>query len=810
MIRVKRVHRVAVAIGLLAATFTVTAQPLHVDDQVQAALCAALESQAHAINDPQLLEAAKGATALLGIHVKQRAASASVVIQTSGPAHYAAFSEENGYRQVVELPGVVSVMGSQLMHPEDKAFVRAIRTRLAPREGKLFTKVILDLTRPADLSVEPCAEGLEVLIQPGHPATAPAPTAETPAATPAVFQSVNVASIDFGTDSFARLAAPADTEALTPEPDTTEADQLEEETAQPAMTKEEPAEAPPVQMRNVGLAPDDNKAQVRPKSSPPARAQISPASLSSDPLYQKVTIDFRDMELSNVVALLAQKAGINVIAGPEVSLTAPVTAFLKDVPLLTAMETVLRMSQLGVVEEEGIFRIVSYDEAIASRRLTRMVYLQNGTASEVSDTLLAVSKGMPESGQISIANNESTNVVIISGPEDRVTELEELAYQLDVAEPTLATITQAIKLNYADPQDILPVIEGMLTPEGVGSVEADERSRHLIVTDIPIVIEQVRGLIESLDTPVKQVAIEAMVIDAVLRDDSQTGVTWLLDLMNQRDRSGNIVGILPDHRTTRGLTTGSTEDLNLGGNLGGTAIGSPALDAGVLTLGVLTGALDFRGAIAAEVASSNAEILANPVVVTVENKDALIQIVQDFPYQEITQSTQGPPVATTAFKEIGIELNVRPRVTHDNDIIVTLDAKQSSVSGLTADGIPIEDKRVAQNTLRTSDNRTIFIGGLRNINHQMDVSKIPVLGDVPVVNFLFRSTDIEKTHTELLIFLTCHVIGETLPELTPQQQVEHDRIKDVPRVPDSQRSLFRDLVNPGEMRDPAWKWRRTP
>jgi type II secretory pathway component GspD/PulD (secretin) len=274
----------------------------------------------------------------------------------------------------------------------------------------------------------------------------------------------------------------------------------------------------------------------------------------------------------------------------------------------------------------------------------------------------------------------------------------------------------------------------------------------------------------------------------VLRDASQTGVNWLLDLVRERDRStGNAIDILNSRENKRGNIIGSLQDLNAGASLGN--VGADALDAGVLTYGVLTDSLDFRGAIAAEVQSRNAEILANPVVVTVENKKADISIVQDFPYQEITQSTQGPPVSSTAFKEIGIQLSVTPRVTHEKDIIVALETKQSSISGLTEDGIPIEDKRTAQTTLRSNDGKTIFIGGLRNIFDRNNVSKIPVLGDVPVINFMFRNTDIEKIHTELLIFLT---------------------IQDVPRVPDSQRAMFRQIVRPGEMRDPAWKWRRTP
>jgi type IV pilus assembly protein PilQ len=556
------------------------------------------------------------------------------------------------------------------------------------------------------------------------------------------------------------------------------------------------------------MEPEVMPASPAARSVPTGRVQMERPDPGTDPLYQRVTIDFREMELADVVALLAKRADVNVIAGPDVAVQGTVTAYLQDVPLITAMETVLRMNNLGMVEEEGIFRIVPYEEAIAAERVTRMIYLQKGQAQDVETTLMSVSAGMPQSDLISIAANESTNVIIISGPPDAVAELEAIAQELDVAEPTLATETEAIKLNYAEPGDVLPLVSSMLTPEGIGSVEGDERSRHIIVTDIPVVIDKVRSLVQQLDAPVKQVAIEAMVVDAVLRDSSQTGVNWLLDLVRERDRTGNVSGILSGRRNARNQVVGSVDDLNLGANLGN--VGSADLDAGILTFGLLTDDFDFRGAIAAEAASSNAEILANPMVTTVENQEALIQIVQEFPYQEITQTTQGPPVSSTEFKEIGVELGVLPRVTHEDDIVVRVDAKQSSISGLTQDGIPIEDRRTAGTTLLTENGQTIFIGGLRDISDRTDISKVPVLGDVPIVNFMFRTTDMEEIHTELLIFLTCRVMGDSLPRLSPEHQVEHDKLQNTPDTPNTQGELFRSIVHPNEMRDPIWKWRRTP
>ncbi len=596
-------------------------------------------------------------------------------------------------------------------------------------------------------------------------------------------------------------AAPAPSEAAPSEPAPAPAAPAVEPTPAPAPVapapeREEklmPAPVPPAEPAQIATAPAKPAA---PKPLPPG----------VDPLDLPVNLDFREMPLSDVVGLLQQKAQVNVIAGTELS-GKVVTASIKNMPLRQAMELVLRMNSLGLVEEAGVWRILPYKDAQGYNRVTRTIKLDKGKAEDVAKSLKDVVMGMPDSTLLTVTADGATNVIVLAGPEKSVGELERLALQLDMSKPVLPTVTEAIRLNYSEPKDALASIQAMLTKE-VGKATVDERSRSIVVTDYPVVIEQARTLLQVIDVPVKQVAIEALIVDAVLRDASQTGVNWLLDLVRTRDNTtGDQGAVLRDLDNTRGEKKGTLDEMTAGSVLG--AVGSENLDAGALSFGLLTGKFDLQGAIAAEAASRNAEILANPVVVTVENKLAKISIVQQYPYQEITQSTQGPPVASTAFKDIGVTLEVTPRVTHNNDILATVIAKQSSVSGLTETGVPIEDKREAGTTLKTQDGRTIYIGGLRNISDRLSVSKIPVLGDVPVLNFMFRNTESEKVHTELLVFLTCRVMGENLPDLTDAQQTEYDKISKVPHTPDSQKPLLNSYAHPEDMRDPVWKWRRT-
>ena len=554
----------------------------------------------------------------------------------------------------------------------------------------------------------------------------------------------------------------------------------------------------------VERTPSEGPRRYRVPKSSNARPQFNlynenvPA--DQDPLRQLVNIDFRDMELTNVVALLAQKGEINVIAGTEVVGT--VTANLKNVPLGRAIEIVLRMNGLGVVEEAGVYRITSYEEAIASQRETKMVFLKNSQADEVKETLDEVLSGAINGNLISVSANAATNVIIVSGPRESVDQLEGVIAELDIAEPVVPTLTMPIKLNYSEPEELVPVVTGLLTE--MGTVTADARSRHVIVTDIPVKVQEIEALIHSIDLPVKQVAIDAMVVDAQLDDDAETGVDWILKSV---DGDPDVTSSTFESTTTDG--TEVTTEGNLVPSLGTAMSFAPAGAASQLFFKVLGGDIDLSALIAAQVENKNAQLLANPAVTTVENQPAIIKIVQEYPYQERTETSEGGQISSTKFKEIGVILDVTPRVTHDNHIITSIDAKESTILGFNSSEVPIEANRQAQTTLRMADGQTIYIGGMRSYDERLSIRKTPFLGDIPVLNFLFTNKHSEQVHTELLIFLTCNVLPESIPDLTPYEKTRFDELGGKPHKVDGVRAVTESYIDPGEHRDPFYKWKRT-
>ncbi len=504
---------------------------------------------------------------------------------------------------------------------------------------------------------------------------------------------------------------------------------------------------------------------------------------SEDPLRQIVSLDFQGMDLTNVVSLLAEKGQINVIAGTEVAGT--VTANLKNVPLGRAIEIVLRMNGLGIVEEAGVYRITTYEEAVAAQRQTRMIFLQNAQAGEIKKTLDDIIGSDERSELISVSANPGTNVIILAGPLESIEELEGVVSELDVADQVVPTITMSIKLNYSEPVQLLPVIAPLLSADG--KLSADPRTRQLIVTDIPVKVQEIQSLVGTIDLPVKSVRIDAMVVDAQLEDGAQTGIDWLLN--------------------TNHLQADGDPDFSLGSVL---PITNPQAGLGMLSWGFISDSFNLRANIQARVESTNSDLLANPTVVTVENQPATINISREIPYQELTQTSEGGQLATTKFKDIGTVLKVTPRVTHDDHILVNVDAKQSNTTGESVTGVPVEAKRTATTNLRMKNGQSVYIGGLRSFDSDLSNRKVPVLGDIPVLNVLFKSQDVSKQHTELLIFLTCNILpDDNFPDLTPFEQEKYDTLGGLPRSVNGTRDMVRTYTHPEEQRDPIYKWRRS-
>jgi type II secretory pathway component GspD/PulD (secretin) len=222
---------------------------------------------------------------------------------------------------------------------------------------------------------------------------------------------------------------------------------------------------------------------------------------------------------------------------------------------------------------------------------------------------------------------------------------------------------------------------------------------------------------------------------------------------------------------------------NIVGGVLDTAIGSQfasgisqADTSGLFRVGVINNNhFQFDALVHAGQDDVRAKLLANPRVLVLDNEEAQIKIVDEIPYQELTESTEGGGVGTTAFRDVGVELRVTPHLTRDGLIHLRLNPKFSTavgsvniVSGADTIPQPVVATRETITTALIKDKETVVIGGMKKQDKLQEISKVPFLGDLPLLGGLFRFEGESTVNSELVVFITPHII--TQPTLSDEEQ----------------------------------------
>jgi general secretion pathway protein D len=748
-----------------------------------------------------LVEAAAQAEALLEITLDRSARETRVCIHTTDEPAYESFSLEDRNRVVVDIYNTINFHSGETYKLEEPTVLKSVRTSLFELEPAFKSRVVLDLEKMVGIRVAQRGNTIDVIIpedveipaappavpekpaelaQVRQPVTEPAqPVART--AEPAKGEEVGDAAelrkqLDLQKESYAKLRASSDEAERKLKADL-EASAREarraveaQKTAVAELKEQLAAEAAEKEKLSTQLAKTQEQATTR------GRKQVGGGAA---PVFteQRVTMNFKEVPLVSVLELLKRQANVNLLAGGEVKGT--VTAMLDDVPVMKALELVLRENGYGMVYEDGIYRVVPVKlaEEMGVATATETFKLDYALASDMATVLtdIVTTKGK-------VVANDNANVVIVTDDPGNMSRIADVVEEVDVPPVAVHTMSGTFRLSYLEATTTSAVLEKMVTENG--RVIPDISTNSIILTDTPANFQVVSDLITTLDQKPDQVYIEVLMVDAVLSDDGELGTQWLARAL--RDNHG-----------------GNLDQLDFETVLGN--VGTQALDAGMMTLGILGGDFQLDGVIAAEVRSNNATILADPKVLVLNNETAMIEIVTEYPFQEITQSTQGPPVSSTEFKDIGTTLEVTPRITHENTLILQVRPQESSIRGFTNDGIPIEDSRRTETSVLLDDGQTVVVGGLRSIARTDTVTKVPWLGDIPLLGAVFRNTVTSQSNTELLVFLTVHIVKGVPPELTPYEQEKFNEI-DIVEAPDATRTFGRSLKRPwSPPRQPWWK-----
>jgi type II secretory pathway component GspD/PulD (secretin) len=423
----------------------------------------------------------------------------------------------------------------------------------------------------------------------------------------------------------------------------------------------------------------------------------------------RISIDARDTELADVIRLVGLQSGRNVIADGSIK-PQRITFRLHDVDPDTALATLAQAYNLQTHREGRI--VLVGDAAAMNRRYseasdarsprTELFSLTHAKADEVASALVAA---LP-AGTVAVGDKR-TGSVLVSGDAATVERARRLIAALDAAGSAAAATTgaESLALRNARPSDAVKALHGVL-PDG--TLIADDRANVVVVSGNAEVRATAKRLLDALDAPGRQVLFEVRVADVKPVDDNS----------------------------------------NVGVQFGGSGFGAGALAQFPYT--ITKSSVTVNAQINTLVQSGHAQILATPRIATLNNQEASILVGEQYPVVTVNQQTGFPSVQTI---DIGVRLRLTPTIGADGAITATLHPEFSQIIGFNA-SFPIIANRKVDATLRVADGETIVLGGLFQDVSSETISKLPFLGDVPILGPFFRNKQRTHTRDEVVFFIT--------------------------------------------------------
>ncbi|PYB91108.1 type IV pilus secretin PilQ [Pseudomonas koreensis] len=630
------------------------------------------------------------------------------------------YTTESPARIALDLPGVTSQLSSRNL---DLGSGNARTATVA--EAKDRTRLIVSLTQLAPYSTRVEGNNLFVVVGQGASTTAPRPAAVAPRAAtaaeaparPAAQRSRAIRGVDFqrGTEGEGNVVI--DLSDPTIAPDIQEHDgkiilsfartQLPEKLRVRLDVKDF---ATPVQFVNAALTGDRTVISVEPSGTfdystfqTDNKLTVSVRPMSIDDLQKrnadrqayvgdKLSLNFQDIDVRSVLQLIADFTNLNLVASDTVQ--GGITLRLQNVPWDQALDLVLKTKGLDKRKIGNVLLVAPADEIAARER-------------------------------------------------------QELESQKQIAE--LAPLRrELLQVNYAKAADIAKLFQSVTSAEAKvderGSITVDERTNNIIAYQTQDRLDELRRIVAQLDIPVRQVMIEARIVEANVDYDKSLGVRWGGSVQNKGNWNASGVN-------------GSSSTI---GTPGSTGTNSPFVDMGTVnnTSGIgiafITDNVLLDLELTAMEKTGNGEIVSQPKVVTSDKETAKILKGTEIPYQEASSSG----ATSVSFKEASLSLEVTPQITPDNRIIMEVKVTKDEPDYLNKvqDVPPIKKNEVNAKVL-VNDGETIVIGGVFSNTQSKVVDKVPFLGDVPYLGRLFRRDVVSEKKSELLVFLTPRIMN---------------------------------------------------
>ncbi|HOI65027.1 MAG TPA: type IV pilus secretin PilQ [Thiomonas arsenitoxydans] len=456
---------------------------------------------------------------------------------------------------------------------------------------------------------------------------------------------------------------------------------------------------------------------------------------------QKLSLNFQNIDVRSLLQVFADFTHLNVVVSDSV--TGNLTLRLKDVPWDQALQVILRAKGLGERKEGNVLWIAPRDEILAREKADL----------EAKKSLSALEPVKSETFQLNY-QKAATVVAMLTGAAGG-------AQSGTTATPS-PVLLPGLSSSAAPTSRIL-------SPRG--TVLADPRTNQIFVTDIPSKLEEVAQLIAKIDKPVRQVMIEARIVEASDQFGRSLGVK--LGFLDARGIQGGVPGtnlVGGTYGTVSGDYLGVANQTNQPGSSAATLADSqfvnlPAFGlAGSLLAGAAPSSLGislFNAAanrfinleLSAMEADGKGKIISSPRVITADLSKATIEQGTEIPYQQATSS--GATAVT--FKKAVLSLDVTPQITPDGNVIMNVEIHKDSPGASTA-GVPSINTNTVTTQVQVENGGTVVLGGIYTSQEQNQTDKVPLLGDIPVLGNLFKNNSKMYNKNELMVFLTPKIV----------------------------------------------------
>lgn len=523
----------------------------------------------------------------------------------------------------------------------------------------------------------------------------------------------------------------------------------------------------------------------------------------------RISLDLKGVDIIDVLKMLSARSNLNIVAGRNVR--GRVTLFLKDVDTWDAFEIILAANSLAYEKEGNIINVMTerdyeqlYGEKFYRKEKLRIYRLEYAKVADVSK---ALNQAKSKIGKVII--DEASNTIVLRDSPKAIAEMERM-----IAEMDMPVETKVFSLNYAKAEDIKAKVTEILTT-GVGTIQVDERTNKLVITDLSKKMPEIVNVIEEMDEKHKEVLIEAKIIQIELNDEYRYGIDWKVMFSKPQDK---------DDETISEYNQADFNFNQLLGSAVNSVISSNTTGAGIALANIASNNVSAALELLQTLGKTN--VISSPRITVLNNEEAKVLVGTNQPYVETSQITTEAGADrsddTVKWIDVGVELTVTPTINNDGFVTMKIKPKISSLGTPleTASGndVPVVSTSESETTVMVKDGTTIVIAGLIEDRDEFTENKIPFLGDIPIIGNLFKSTNKGSSGTtnrpekkELVVFLTPYIIHgtETFPEaenvwygdvITQRELLEQQMsmaVEDLKR----KRSLFIEPQAPKEEKD---------